>query len=324
MTRIERPLLCVIVDTEEDFDWLAPFSRRNVQVSSLESLPRGHAIFRRYGLRPVYLASYPVVSHPSAPDIFGPWLAAGECQVGAQVHPWVTPPHEEVVCVANSYPCNLDPDLERRKVQALTDRIREVLGVDPRIYKAGRYGLDLRLEPTLRALGYTLDTSVLPFRDTSGMGGGPDFFGYPDQPFWTSPDRGLLYLPVTQSLVGLWRGLAHTGVDRWVFSRAASRLHLPGVLARLRLLERIMLTPEGSTLDDMRRLTRALLEAGGRVFALSLHSPSFAPGYTPYVRTQRDLEEFMAKTESFIEYFFRDLGGEAISPLGLVERLREL
>ena len=46
-------------------------------------------------------------------------------------------------------------------------------------------------------------------------------------------------------------------------------LHLPGVLARLRLLDRIVLTPEGITFEEQRRLTRAMLRRGYRVFSLT-------------------------------------------------------
>jgi hypothetical protein len=313
----KRPLLCVIVDTEEDFDWRGPFSRKHVGVHSLQSLSRGHAIFRRFGLQPTYLLDYPVIDHASAADIFGPWQAAGECLIGAQLHPWVTPPHEEVVCAINSYPCNLDPGLQRRKLVALTDRIRGVLGVAPQIYKAGRYGLDLGFEPVLTELGYRVDTSVLPYRDTSGFAGGPDFYDYPERPFWTDPGRGLFYLPVTQSVLGPLRRVARTRLGRWIFSPAAAGLHLPGVLARTHLLERIMLSPEGASGSDMRRLTRAMYHAGHRVFALSLHSPSFVPGSTPYVRTQRDLEAFLGTIERFLGFFLGEMGGMATDPLAL-------
>ncbi len=314
---IARPMLCVIVDTEEDFDWGGPFSRRHVRVTSLPALARGHAIFRRYGLQPTYLMDYPVIDHASAADIFGPWLAAGECLIGAQLHPWVTPPHEEVVCAINSYPCNLDPDLQRRKLAALTHRIEEVLGQPPRIYKAGRYGLDLSFEQDLLALGYRVDTSVLPFRDNSGVAGGPDFYDYPGRPFWTDPGRGLFYLPVTQSVLGPLRRVARGAVGRWIFSAGAAAWHLPGVLARTHLLERIMLSPEGASADEMRRLTRSMFADGHRVFALSLHSPSLVPGGTPYVRTERDLDSFLSSIERFLAFFFGQLGGIATDPLAL-------
>lgn len=317
LSGIPRPLLCVIVDTEEDFDWGGPFSRHHVQVGSLPALARGHAIFRRFGLQPTYLVDYPVIDHPTAAGIFGPWHAAAECLIGAQLHPWVTPPHEEVVCAINSYPCNLDPGLQRRKLATLTDRIGAVLGQGPQIYKAGRYGLDLGFEQDLIALGYRVDTSILPFRDNSGFAGGPDFYDYPGRPFWTDPGRGLFYLPVTQSLLGPLRRIARGSVGRWIFSPAAAGWHLPGVLARTHLLERIMLSPEGASADEMRRLTRAMHADGHRVFALSLHSPSLVPGGTPYVRTERDLDAFLASIEGFLEFFFGELGGVATNPLAL-------
>ncbi len=251
---LDRPLLCVVVDTEEEFDWSGPFSRRHVSVESLAHIHRGQEVFRRYGLKPAYLVDYPVVADPRAAEVFGPWLAAGECEVGAQLHPWVTPPFEEVVCPYNSYPCNLEPTLERRKLTTLTAAIKERLSITPRIYKAGRYGLDISRERTLVELGYRVDTSVMPYRNFAGLGGGPNFFDCPDRPFWASAERRLLYLPVNQSVVGPLRTLARSRFGNALFGKASSGLRLPGILARLRLLERITLTPEGVSFEEMCRL----------------------------------------------------------------------
>lgn len=317
VSKLDRPLLSVIVDTEEEFDWSGPFSRRHVSVDSLMHIWRGHEILRRYGLQPAYLLDYPVVADPRSLEVFGPWLERGECHIGAQLHPWVTPPHEEVVCPFNSYPCNLDPELERRKLEILTVKVRERFGIMPRIYKAGRYGLDIRREGTLVELGYEVDTSVMPFRNFSGLGGGPNFFGYPDRPFWASAERRLLYLPVTQSLVGPIRSLGRDKLGEAIFGRLSSRLRLPGILARLRLLERIVLSPESASFEEMRRLVDCQMRAGNRIFALSLHSPSFMSGGTPYSRSARDVDELLTRTDRFLGYFARDLRGLPISPLRL-------
>lgn len=317
----DRPLLCVVIDTEEEFDWSGPFSRRHDRTESIRHICRGQAIFRRNDLRPAYLIDYPIADDPRAADVFGPWLAADECLIGAQLHPWVSPPYEEVVCPYNSYPCNLEPDLERRKLEALTARIVEQLGVAPRVYKAGRYGLDISREPMLTELGYEVDTSVMPYRNFSGLGGGPDFFGYPDRPFWTSPERRLLYLPVSQSLVGPLRHLAQDAFGRKVFGKISARLRIPGILARFRMLERIMLTPEGVSLDEMRRLVDARLADGNNVFALSLHSPSFMPGGTPYTRSEADLRGFLDRIDRFLDDFLGRLGGQPTTPLALREML---
>lgn len=314
---LERPVLCVIVDVEEEFDWSGPFSRRNTFVNSIHGLRRGHDIFRRYGLQPTYLLDYPVVADPHAREFLGTRAESAEAVIGAQLHPWVTPPFEEVVCPYNSFPCNLEENLERRKLATLTQAINEALGVTPQVYKAGRYGFDLGREHILRDLGYVVDTSIMPFRDYSGMGGGPDSFAFPDQPFWTEPEHRVLYLPVTHSVIGPLRGLSRSWFGRLVFGTSASRMHIPGALARLGLFERIMLTPEGLNLEALQRLTRSLLAASYRVLILSLHSSSFVKGGTPYARSDEDIEAMLSRIERFLEFFFRSVGGASMNPLEL-------
>ncbi|WP_198371311.1 polysaccharide deacetylase family protein [Roseomonas rosulenta] len=317
LAALDAPVLCVVFDTEEEFDWNAPFSRGNRRVEALTWLAAGQRVLRRFGIVPCYLLDYPVATAPRTPEIFGPWLAAGECLVGAQLHPWVTPPDEEVVCPFNTFPCNLPPDLERRKLEVLTDAVAAALGVRPAIYKAGRYGIDIRREGTIADLGYLVDTSVVPHRSFAGSGGGPDFHGFPEQPFWSSPARRLLYLPVTQSVVGPFGSLARGTHGRFLFGAAMSRLHVPGALARLHLVERIMLTPEGTSLAEMCRLADAMLRNGAKVFTLSLHSPSLMPGGTPYAATREDCEALLARMEGFLEHFFGRMGGRATTPLAL-------
>jgi hypothetical protein len=41
---------------------------------------------------------------------------AGRAEIGAQLHPWVTPPYEEEVNARNSYPGNLPRDPEAAKL----------------------------------------------------------------------------------------------------------------------------------------------------------------------------------------------------------------
>lgn len=318
---VARPLLCVTIDAEESFDWSAPFCRGNVSVGAIAHLRRGHEIFRRYGVKPTYLVDYPVVDSPLAQEVFGPWLEAGECLVGAHLHPWVNPPHEEVVCLRNTYPCNLPERLERAKLRTLTRRIVSALKTTPRVYRAGRYGVDLGREEMLSELGYLVDTSVVPFRSYAGAGGGPNFFGLPDAPFWSIERGQVLFLPVTQSLVGPLKALAKDRVAEAIFGRLGSRLRAPGVLARLGLLERIMLTPEGVTVAEMQRLLTSMAESGRRVFSMSMHSPSFLPGGTPYARSAEQLDGLLRRIEAILDFFFAKLGGAASTPLEVREML---
>jgi hypothetical protein len=80
------------------------------------------------------------------------------------------------------------------------------------------------------------------------------------------------------------------------------------------LVERIILTPEGISFEEQRRLTRALLRQGHRVFSFAYHSPSLAPGNTPYVRTEADLGAFLKRIEQYLNFFFEEVGGRAATP----------
>jgi len=49
------PRLYVVVDSEEEFDWSAPFSRRETRVSNIAAQERAQSVLERHGVRPVYL-----------------------------------------------------------------------------------------------------------------------------------------------------------------------------------------------------------------------------------------------------------------------------
>ena len=314
---LSRPHLCVVIDTEEDFDWSGPFSRTSTSVHSFRNVGRVQEVFERHSVRPCYLASYPVVTDDYAAQVLQGWLNEDRCTIGAHLHPWVTPPDEEVVCLLNSFPCNLPGDLERRKLQVLSDTIADRIGQLPIVYKAGRYGFRLKSAGMLKELGFQVDMSVMPFRDYSGMGGGPNFFDCPSQPFWSDSGRDLLHLPMTHGLIGPLRAVAGRGTDRLLFSSTLRRLHGPGLLSRLGLLERIMLTPEGLTLDDMRRLVRNLAARGQKVFVMSMHSPSFTPGRTPYARDAAEVDALLARIDAFLAFFRAELDGIMVTPMEL-------
>ena len=56
------------------------------------------------------------------------------------------------------------------------------------------------------------------------------------------------------------------------------------------MLERIPLTPEGVTVEEAIRGIDIAVDQELPVLVLSFHSPSLAPGYTPYVRSEDDLD----------------------------------
>lgn len=303
------PILVVVIDTEEEFDWHGPFARENVAVTAMRAQGPAQRLFERYGVTPTYAVTYPVATQVDGHRPLQELFASGACEIGAHLHPWVTPPFEEAVNGVNSMAGNLPAALERAKLTRLVEAIGSSFGHRPALYKAGRYGLGRNSAPLLEELGFTIDASVLPETDLRAKHG-PDYRGYGCTPFRFGRQRRLLELPVTVGCIGPLARSA--GARRHLLGRPAlERLRIPGLLARARLLERITLTPEGVDHAAHRRLVRALLARGERIFTLTYHSPSLAPGHTPYVRSVADLIRFLDRIERFLAFFLGDLGGIA-------------
>lgn len=312
------PQLFVVVDTEEEFDWNAPFDRASTCVSAMEAIGRGQAVFDAFSLKPTYVADFPVVDRPEGARPLLEILQAGRCHVGAHLHPWVNPPHDEPVNSLNSFACNLPETLEAAKIRALHARIEEVFGVPPVVYKAGRYGLALRTVTILEILGFLVDNSVIPHMDFSAVGG-PDFRGAAETPYWISPT--ILEMPCTTGYSGL---LAQSGqtLHEWASRPSLAPVRAVGALARLRLLNRINLSPETSTLAEMISLTRALYRRGVRCFTMTFHSPSLQPGHTPYVNSTPELSAFLDRLRGYCDFFFGALDGTPGDPLEYRASLR--
>jgi len=309
--RIEKPALVVVVDTEEEFDWSKAFSRSAISVDHIKHLDRTQRIFERYGIKPTYVVDFAVASQEQAFRPIREWLADGQCTLGAHLHPWVNPPYEEELSVRNSFPGNLPAALERAKLARLTDTIIGNFGHRPTVYRAGRYGIGGATGGILEELDYEVDTSVVPATDFS-EGGGPDFTNASPDPFWFGPTGRVLEVPLTVGWCGSLRGRAGALAPA-LMSRLAMQCHLPGVFARLGLLERIRLTPEGMSLADLKRVTDTLLSAGRRLFVLSYHSPSVVPGNTPYVRDEAELQRFLGVIEQYCEYFLGTCAGAGMT-----------
>jgi hypothetical protein len=302
-----RPLVVTTIDAEESFDWGRPFTRDNHNLAALGQQHFAHHVFEKHGVVPMYLVTYPVVSHEQGYRPLLEYHQEGRCEIGTQLHPWVTPPFDEVVNLGNSFPGNLPAALEFEKLRILTDTIAERFGHRPRVYRAGRYGVGPNSTAALHRLGYVLDTSVVPEQDYSTEGG-PSFFGKPIWPYWTDGARTLLELPLTSAFVGLM-GRSSRRLARALYLDDRHYGFTRSLLVRARVLERIRLTPEGTPLEDAKKLVRALLKRGTRVFVLSYHTPSLVAGNTPYVQSVADRDRMLRWLDEFYEFFREELGG---------------
>ena len=286
----------LVIDTEEEFDWLAPFSRASRSVTAIGGMARGQAYFREAGVRPLWVTDWPVADHPEAGAMMAQWVADGSADIGAHLHPWVNPPDLETVNAANSFAGSLPEDWERQKLTRLRDRIEQAVGVAPTAYRAGRYGVGPNTGRILNDLGFRADTSVRSRFDYSRHYG-PDFTGMPVHPWWGGPGGNILEMPLSTAHCG---ALAPFG-DRltpWIERKGIAA----GGLSRLRLLERIPLTPEGVPLDAAIRAIDALLAEDARLLMFSFHSPTLEAGRGLYVKNDADLIDFFRWWDGVLEH----------------------
>jgi hypothetical protein len=311
----DRPVLLVVVDTEEERTW-GTYTRDAISVDAARHIEKAQRVFDEFGIRPTYAVDYPIASQPEAYTPLREIADSGRAVIGAHLHSWVNPPHEEDLTPHNLFPGNLPRELEAMKLRVLVSEIEKHFGARPRIYKAGRYGIGPNTPAILLELGFEVDLSSAPAFDFS-RGGGPDFRLASAAPSWLSP--GLLELPTTGAFTGLFA--------RWSPRRApemCDRLHRWKVMAissRLRFLDRLRLSPEGFSFREQKTITKSLLQRGVKVLTWSFHSPTLKPGGSQYVKTERDVEQFLDANRRYFDYFFGALGGRAMTPLEVREAL---
>ena len=272
------------VDAEEEFDWTRPIQRTGHTVHSVTRLAKFQEFCEGQGICPIYLVDYPIATSPAAGDALREAVAAGRAEIGVQLHPWVSPPFDEEVNEYNSFAGNLPPELEREKFKRLRDAIIRNFGTSPLIYRAGRYGVGPSTAAILSDHGIAIDSSVRSSFDYSS-GGGPNFRDHPLRPYWIDPNQRLMELPLTTVYWGMLRQLGP-----WLYPKMWRVPRLRGALARIGMLERIPLTPEGVTIEEALRGIDIAIDEQLPVLVFSFHSPSLAPGFTPYVRSEDELD----------------------------------
>ena len=315
-----RPMLVVVIDTEEEFDWDAPFSRQSLSTKNMREQRHAQEILDRHGAVPLYVIDYPVAADKWSTDWLRETADDGRAEIGSHLHTWVTPPFEEAVSPENSYGCNLDPALERAKIEKLTEKIAATTGHAPKHFRAGRYGVGYGTLRTLRALGYRTDMSIASHSNFRSDGG-PSFYGWHNEPYWHGTPGGLLGIPVTTGFSGRVKNWGPRGapiLDNLVFRS----LKVPGALAGMGLLDRCRLTIEDVPSVSLKRVLQSLVRDGQRLLTLSYHSSTLLPGATCYAQTEAERDALLVRLDETLEYFVEELGGRIVSASAADQEIR--
>lgn len=308
-----RPALVVSIDTEEEGLWRDRYRATGNTCRNIERLPRLQAAFDRLGVTPTWLVDHPVAVDATAVGILRELVSGGRGEIGAHLHPWCTPPFfPDGEAARWSFPHQLAPERQEAKLAALCDAIESSFGTRPASYRAGRWGFDHTTVPVLEKLGVTVDTSVHTLwweREE----GGPRHARAPQAPYRLARhdacrpgDSAVVEVPANHVFVG--RGGAAL---ESIFRRAPAAPGLRAIMCGLGLRS---LSPEEHSLGELRRAADAMAARGLPVLNVTFHSSAALPGATPYVRDERELDRFVARTEALLEHILRR---HAAVPMGL-------
>jgi peptidoglycan/xylan/chitin deacetylase (PgdA/CDA1 family) len=322
-----RASVLVTIDTEED-NWYPTKDR--ISVENLRGVPELQAIFDRHGIRPTYLTTYQVIVHPWAAEMLGSIHRSNRGELGAHLHAWNTPPCPEPVTPETISLRALPIAKQRAKLAMLTEAIRSATGVRPTSFRAGRWSIAPTTVQALVEAGYLTDSSVLPYLSWRSVPDGPRFFRAPPEPYRINGD-GDVETPVSDGAivevpptVGFtrWPWPLWSRWDRLARAAGLHPLHLPGVLARLGVLDRISLSLEETPLDRLLRLTEVALANGHGILNLFMHTVSLLPGWGPFVATARDRDAFLERIDRYFTALRRRCVIEPITLAEIGERVR--
>ena len=218
-----------------------------------------------------------------------------KCEIGSHLHPWNTPPFSEKDSEFR-FPYELDDHELSKKFQNMHNKIKDSLGITPKSYRAGRYGIDGRQIRLLEKYNYITDTSAVPFWkpfSKSYSKNKPYFPSYED--IYREGESRILEIPITI--------LFNRNISKKLFFSMPSKAK--GLLSRTGLLKLCWLRPSYSSFKEMKKVVDIGLKKKLPVLNMMFHSNELMKGTSPYTRTEKEQEGFYNRLVRIIYYIKR-------------------
>jgi hypothetical protein len=296
----------ITIDTEED-NW-GEYKYKDAGVKNVAQIKKLQEIFNGYEAMPTYLVNYPVINDKTARNLIKSIYDNGRCEIGAHCHPWNTPPINEKHDKKNSMLCNLPYTLAFEKIANLHESIIKETGVEPKCFRAGRWGFSPGIAQCIKELGYKIDTSITPFYDWTRENG-PDFSNAPYSEYRFDPndifkekmDGSLLEVPPTIGF--LQKNFKRCfKVRNWIIKSPLSKFRLLGILDMMNVINLRWLSPELISGNKMIHLAKNFMKNDYRFLNMSFHSTTLLPGRTPFVKNENELKRFLNNIETFLRF----------------------
>jgi len=309
---MSRIIACVTIDTEPDCDagWR---QRTPLEFNSfLTGVPRYlRPILDRFGVPPVYLITPGMLSSRECLELLKVEIGKG-AEIGSHLHAGSIPGQDYRVPEGprGKFMCYAYPDeIEYQMLEYHDKEITRSLGIKATSFRAGKYGADINTMLSLMKLGYTVDTSVTPHINWASKGG-PDFSGYPDQPYFVDTEkndfsafsvkRSILEIPVT-----IHGKRAPLLPDKWFFYR--------------------WLRPSFMAFYALRNLIDDVIKMNGQndstVLCMMFHSMELIPGTSPYVIGPASHKYFFSTLAKVFNYL-KQINAEFLTLSGFYDRYK--
>jgi hypothetical protein len=295
----------ITIDTEGDNIWA---SGSRVTTENARYLPRFQRLCEEYGFKPTYLTNYEMAIDPAFQKLGRAGLEAGTAEIGLHIHPWDSPPLDPADAgQGKMYLFELSDASLNAKIEHMTRLLVETFDIQPVSHRAGRWGFDARVARALVDHAYRIDCSVAPGASYTACkgrldgNGGPDYFGYPQDPYFLSADdirrpgdSPMLEVPLTtrQNYPAALDALHHSVRDS-IIGKVVRRVAGPA---------QTWLRPNGHNLDGMLSLIDWATERAAPVLEFMLHSSELMPEGSPNFVSAEDIEALYGHLERLFSH----------------------
>ena len=275
----------ITVDTEGDGGWFY-HEGDIVKTENSLAIPKFQTLCEKYGLRPVYLTNYEMVSDDRYVNYIREKAQCGLCEVGIHVHAWNNPPKYELErkYTGNPYLIEYPSEIMRMKFETTYNLIRDRIGIAPVSHRAGRWVMNESYFRLLEEFDIKVDCSYTPeisWSKTPGatVPGGSD---YSKETIEIKQIGNILEVPITISSF-------HTGKGSF---RTKLKYLIKG--------NKVWLRPAITSVYDMKRL----IDKAGKIgyVEFMIHSSELIPGGSPYFRDEKSIVGLYSNMEEIFRF----------------------
>lgn len=300
----------ITVDTEADNQWQRS---KNISLENIKHIPRFQELCQKYNFNPTYLVTYEVATDNTSSNILSTLAKDNKAEIGAHLHPWTTPPYTrdmEWEMTHHRFPSELPLEELGQKIRSLTEGIKSKFNIEPKSFRAGRWGFDSNVARVIKEYGYIADSSITPgisWKRTTGDPkgvGGPNYKNAQIVPYELSIDNilengksGVIEIPMT---------ILPTGslVER----------SLRKVFHKNRWLRIFPETKASDLVEIYKTASRLALP----YIQFMIHSSELMSGGSPYSKEKKNVENTYYILESFFDFLTTNsVGGVSLSQFAL-------